>query len=255
MTTTSSMTSALSAAMSAAQSAAATNSSVSTTTSSSASSSSNALASLSSNYSTFLTLLTTQLKNQDPSSPMSSDSFTSELAQFAGVEQQVQTNTNLQTLIDLTQDGQESSNLSLVGETAIATTSELPLQSGAANVSFTTTSAEPIAIAITNSAGTLVKTEELTSAAGSNTWTWDGVDNSGNQLSDGSYNIAIETSDSAGNTTAVPFTVSGKVTGVTSGDGVIYVDMGASQVDMSKVSSFSGTSASSSASSATSSGA
>ncbi|MBV1836140.1 flagellar hook assembly protein FlgD [Acetobacter estunensis] len=258
-TSTSSTTSLLSATVTAARSATATN--VATNTSSTTSddtdtTDSNALSSLASNYTTFLTLLTTQLKNQDPSSPMSSDSFTTELAQFAGVEQQVATNTNLKTLISLTEDGQQSSNMSLVGKTATATTSELPLQNGSSQISFTTTSAEPIAIAVTDSSGNVVQTAEYTSTVGTNTWTWNGTDTSGNQLSDGSYNIAVETADSSGNTSAVPFQVTGSVTGVTRDGTTLYVEMGASKIDMSDVTSFSdaSSSSSSSSSSATSSG-
>src|ERR1700750_1931741 len=59
----------------------------------------NAMAQLSGNFSTFLTLLTTQLKNQDPMSPMDSNQFTQQLVEFSQVEQQIDTNTNLKTLI------------------------------------------------------------------------------------------------------------------------------------------------------------
>src|SRR5215467_712798 len=59
----------------------------------------NAMADLSSNFSTFLTLLTTQLKNQDPTSPMDSNQFTQQLVMYSQVEQQINTNTNLKSLI------------------------------------------------------------------------------------------------------------------------------------------------------------
>ncbi|MFT8718651.1 flagellar hook assembly protein FlgD [Acetobacter sp.] len=255
-TTTDSTTSLLSTAVSSARSAATTNAASITSASSTdtSSSSTSALASLSGNFTTFLTLLTTQLKNQDPSSPMSSDTFTSELAQFAGVEQQVATNTNLQTLISLTENGQQSTDMALVGKTAQASTTQLPLQNGTSSISFTTTSAEPIAIAVTDSSGNVVKTDELTSTAGTNTWTWNGTSDSGSQLTDGSYNIAVETEDGSGNTSAVPFTVTGTVTGVTNNSGTMYVKMGDSLVDMSDVKSFtdaSSTTASTSSSSTT----
>src|ERR1041384_3489632 len=57
------------------------------------------MAQLSSNFSTFLQLLTTQLKNQDPTAPMDSNQFTQQLVEFSQVEQQIDTNTNLKTLI------------------------------------------------------------------------------------------------------------------------------------------------------------
>src|ERR1700759_4600158 len=58
-----------------------------------------AMKQLSGNFSTFLTLLTTQLKNQDPTSPMDSNAFTQQLVMYSQVEQQIDTNTNLKTLI------------------------------------------------------------------------------------------------------------------------------------------------------------
>ena len=54
---------------------------------------------LSGNFSTFLTLLTTQLQNQDPMNPMDSNQFTQQLVEFSQVEQQINTNDNLKTII------------------------------------------------------------------------------------------------------------------------------------------------------------
>ena len=56
---------------------------------------------LASNFETFLTLLTTQMKNQDPLSPMDSNQFTAQLTQMAGVEQQLLTNDLLTSLLRL----------------------------------------------------------------------------------------------------------------------------------------------------------
>ncbi|MCE2576815.1 flagellar hook assembly protein FlgD [Komagataeibacter sp. FNDCR2] len=215
--------------------------SASSSTGTSASSSSSALASLADNYTTFLTLLTTQLKNQDPSSPMSTDTFTSELAQFAGVEQQVETNQNLATLISLNEDSQMTSDTSLVGQTATADSTTLPLQNGSASLSFNGTSGETVAIAVANASGTIVKDAVVTANSGTNTWTWDGTDNSGNTLSNGAYSVAVETIDSTGTTSAVPFTVNGTITGVTKGTSDMEVEMGTADIPMSEVTNISGT--------------
>jgi flagellar basal-body rod modification protein FlgD len=231
----------LNAAEQAAKTNAATTSSSSSTgaTASTASATaSSALASIAGNFNSFLTMLTTQLQNQDPSSPMDSDQFTTEIAQFAGVQQQVNTNTNLGQLISLTQAGQVASGSSLVGETATFTGTQIPLQSGSGQIAFTTASAEPIAIAITNASGNVVRSVQETSTAGSNSWTWDGKDDSGNSLANGTYGIAVETQDSAGNTTAVPFTMTGTVTGVSkASSGDVMLQMGSDSVDMNTVSS------------------
>ena len=62
-----------------------------------------ALNSLSANFGDFLNLLMTQLQNQDPTSPLDTNQFTSELVQFCSVEQQIDTNTSLTQLIQATQ--------------------------------------------------------------------------------------------------------------------------------------------------------
>ena len=70
---------------------------------------------LSANFDTFLTLLTTQLKNQDPTSPMESDKFTDQLSQFAQVEQGIQSNKNLENLLAMQSQQRQLSALSYVG--------------------------------------------------------------------------------------------------------------------------------------------
>jgi len=71
---------------------------------------------IASNFTTFLQLLTTQLQNQDPLSPMDTNQFTQQLVEFAGVEQQMKTNTSLGTLVTLQQAAQTTSALALVGD-------------------------------------------------------------------------------------------------------------------------------------------
>ena len=236
-TTISSSTDLLSAAEAAAKKANTANA-ASSASSASNSTSGDALSSLTSNYNQFLTLLTTQLQNQDPTSPMSSDTFTGELAQFAGVEQQIQTNTNLTQLLSLNQDSQVSQGTSLVGRQAVASSSQLPLQNGSAELRINAKIAETVGIAITDSAGSVVKTQTLSLAAGTTNWSWNGQDESGNTLPDGSYSIAVVTQDGSGNTTAVPFSVVGTITGVSKdASNGINVDIGASTIDMSKVTS------------------
>jgi len=70
---------------------------------------------LAGNFDTFLQLLTTQLQNQDPLSPFDTNQFTQQLVEFAGVEQQVNMNTNMQTLIAMQQTTEATSALQLVG--------------------------------------------------------------------------------------------------------------------------------------------
>ena len=85
------------------------NSTNSSSSSSSSNSANSSLDQLASNFNSFLTLLTTQLQNQDPLSPMDTNQFTQQLVEFAGVQQQVDMNTNMQTLISLQQTSEAAS--------------------------------------------------------------------------------------------------------------------------------------------------
>jgi flagellar basal-body rod modification protein FlgD len=196
-----------------------------------------ALTGLGSNFSTFLTMLMTQLKNQDPTSPLDSSQFTSELVQFSSVEQQINTNTNLTQLIQLTQASQVEQSSALLNKPATVTSTQLSLQNGASTVNFNTTSAEPIAISVMNASGAQVASATTTSNAGSNTWSWNGQSSSGATLPDGAYTVTVNTLSSTGTATAVPFTVTGTVTGVQNVSGVVQLQMGGLTVPFTAVQS------------------
>src|SRR5450432_1070196 len=72
---------------------------------------------LAGNFNDFLKLLTTQLQHQDPTSPLDPNQFTQELVQFASVEQQINTNKSLGTMISLQQTQQAASALTFLGAT------------------------------------------------------------------------------------------------------------------------------------------
>ncbi|WP_025885176.1 flagellar hook assembly protein FlgD [Asaia prunellae] len=214
------------------------NSSSSGSSSDSSSAASLGLSSLASNYTTFLTLLTTQLQHQDPSSPMSSDSFTSELVQFAGTEQQVQTNTKLSSLISLNESSQLSAGSQWIGQVATATSTTLPLQNSSASLSFSATKGQTVAIAISDSSGKIVKTDTGTAASSTNNWSWNGTDNSGTQLADGAYSVSVKTIDSTGTTSDLPFTIKGTVTGVHKGSSDLEVEMGQTSIPLANITNF-----------------
>jgi flagellar basal-body rod modification protein FlgD len=200
----------------------------------------NALSSLTNNFSSFLSLLMTQLKNQDPSSPMDSNTFTTELVQFSSVEQQITTNSSLTSLIQATQGSEVIQATGVVGKSVTVDSSQIALQGGTGALGFNTASAEPIAISITNSAGVDVKDASLTSTAGANSWTWDGTSNSGATLPDGAYTVTVSGTAAGAAAAAVPFTVTGTATGVTNTNGAVSLQLGGVSVDFSKVVSVAG---------------
>src|SRR5690349_13319666 len=180
-----------------------------TASSSASQSSNNALSSLSSNFGDFLKLLMTQLKNQDPSSPLDTNQFTSELVQFSGVEQQINTNSSLTQLIQLTQAGEIMQSSAMVGKTASVTSDHLPLQNGSAQLQFTAPSAEPVTITISDDSGKKISETTVSAQKGQNSWTWDGTNSAGTQVADGSYRVAVTSSASGATAAALPFTVQG----------------------------------------------
>src|SRR5712672_1963913 len=88
------------------------------------------------NFNSFLQLLTTQLKNQNPLDPLDTNQFTQQLVQFAGVEQQMNMNTQLQTLVSLQQTAQNSQALGFVGKTVMVSGATAPLTNGQAQWTF-----------------------------------------------------------------------------------------------------------------------
>ncbi len=196
-----------------------------------------ALNSLSSNFGDFLNLLMTQLQNQDPTSPLDSNQFTSELVQFSSVEQQINTNTSLTQLIQLTQAGEVMQASAMTGKQVTVTSTQVPLQNGTGTINFTAPGAEPVAIAIYNSSGAQLYDATLTSVTGQNTFTWNGKDSSGNTVPDGAYKVAAIGANSDGTTSALPFTVTGTATGVLSNSTGMQLELGALDVAFSAVTS------------------
>ncbi len=193
------------------------------------------LGSLSGNLSSFLKLLMTQLQNQDPTSPLDTNQFTSQLVQYASVEQQINANTSLTTLIGLTQTGDVLQSSAMLGKSVTATSDTMPLQDGAAAANFTATAALPTTIAVTDAAGYQVYSQTLTSAVGGNAWKWDGHAADGRQLPDGAYGVTVTADNVDGSASSLPFTVTGKVTGTTQSQGAVQVQLGTVSVAFANV--------------------
>ncbi len=202
----------------------------------SATSGSTALASLSSNFSDFLQMLRSQLQNQDPTSPMDTSQFTSELVEFSGVEQQINTNTSLTQLIQLTQAGEVMQASAMNGKQVTVTSDHVPLQNGQGTIQFTTQTAEPVDILVYDSNGNKLSDNMMMSTAGTNTWTWNGTNSSGATVPDGSYQVAVVAAAANGTTSAVATNVVGTATGVQSeSNGSLELELGALSVPFSQV--------------------
>jgi flagellar basal-body rod modification protein FlgD len=173
----------------------------------------NAMAQLSGNFSTFLTLLTTQLKNQDPLSPMDSNQFTQQLVEFSQVEQQINTNTSLGTLISQGNTNNAAYATNYLGKQISIVNGQASLSGGAANWTYNlATEASTTQLTVTNAAGKVVYTGTGETGAGNHAFAWNGKDNNGNQLADGAYKLTVTAADSAGTNVTSSVASAGTVT-------------------------------------------
>ena len=139
----------------------------------------------------FLTLLTAQLRYQDPLSPMESTEFTSQLVQFASVEQSIRINDQLETLIEMQRNDDSATALGYIGHTVEVPGNVVTLKGGHAEIAYILDeNARTTAISILDSAGQLVLAANGETVAGKHHFVWNGTSNTGVQLPDGEYRIA-----------------------------------------------------------------
>jgi flagellar basal-body rod modification protein FlgD len=208
-----------------------------TTNASGASNSNDAMNQLSGNFSTFLTLLTTQLKDQDPTSPMDSSTFTQQLVEYSQVEQQIDSNTNLQTLINQGQTQSGAYATSYLGKTVTVSGGQAPLTGGTASWNYTLgTTAANTTLSVTNSTGQTVYSGPGATQQGANTFNWNGQDNNGNQQPDGTYTLSVTAAASDGTAITSNVTSSGIVSEVNMTGGTPQLVIGAMNVGLSSIS-------------------
>ncbi len=184
----------------------------------------------------FLTLLTSQLKNQDPLSPMDSTEFTNQLVQFAQVEQQINSNESLTNLIGLSQQNIVTNSVNYIGRTVEANSSGVPLQGGKAKMAYGLLSdAQSVSVVIRDTSGQIVYSQIGNKTKGVHALEWDGKSSTGQQLPDGTYSLQV-TALSKDDTPVESYTtVFGKVTGVTTKDGATLVVMDKLGVPVDKI--------------------
>ena len=156
------------------------------------------------NFQTFLTLLTTQLKNQNPMDPLDTNQFTAQLVQFAQVEQQLKSNTQLGTLVSLQQTAQNGAALNFVGQTVDVDGTTTALADGNATWQLSVPKPSTATITIKNATGVQVYSGTRPLNTGTQPFTWDGKDTSGLQWPDGNYTISVTAQDASGKPVTIP---------------------------------------------------
>ena len=195
---------------------------------------------LAGNFNTFLTLLTTQLQNQDPLDPLDTNQFTQQLVEFASVEQQVNMNSNLQTLITMQQTSQSLQALQLVGAnvTINSNTAALSNATGSpATWGFSSPSPATGAVTITSSTGQVAYTGTVSLTSGNQSFTWSGKGNNGVTWPDGNYTLSIAATGANGQAVTVSTQVQGTVTAVNVNQNPPQVTVGGQSYPISSIQS------------------
>ena len=192
--------------------------------------------SIADNFDTFLTLLTTQLKNQNPLDPLDTNQFTQQMVQFTSVEQQLKTNSFLESLTNSAQNGSNVQAVSFIGRKITAAGAQSNLSNGSATWEYSLDRDAPNSrVTITDSLGNTVSSEELSLSGGTGQYVWNGHDSSGNQYPDGAYSITIQARDSNNSPVTATTRISGVVSGVDlSGKEPVLLVNGA-QVNLSSI--------------------
>lgn len=169
------------------------------------------------NFETFLKLLTTQLKNQDPLNPMDGTAFTEQIATFANLEQNIASNKNLEALVQQNNYGAQTLAMSYIGKDALikgdvtATDGEMPVE---LNYVLESSSANTVIEVIEPGTNTVIATLEGSDYEGKNTVIWDSTDVNGDAVPAGFYKFRVSSVDATGENVAVDEYTYGQVLAV-----------------------------------------
>ena len=156
------------------------------------------------------------MQNQNPLDPLDTNQFTQQLVEFAGVQQQLNTNDSLATLVSLQQTAQSTQALGFVGKTAVVNGSTAALSNSTATWELSVPSASDVTIYDhqQHRPDGLHRHLQRGGAGNNQPFTWNGKGNDGTQWPDGNYTMTATAKDSANNTVAVTTQVQGVVTSV-----------------------------------------
>ena len=226
------------AAQTAAKTAAAASASTTAKTTGSSSTTSTAASSakLTQDYNSFLKLLTTQMQNQDPLSPMESTEFTNQLVQFSQVEQQISQNTKLDKLVSLQNNNQTQASLGFIGLDVEATGNAFSYDGNPVKMSYTLPeTSTSTKIQIKNEKGVIVRTMDGVRSTSRQELTWDGKKSDGSAAPAGNYTMSVVAPKSDNKLMTATTTVFGRVSGIEAGNGVTTLMMGKVPVKMEDV--------------------
>lgn len=192
---------------------------------------------LADDFAQFLNLLTVQLQNQDPLEPMETNEFTNQLVAFTGVEQQINTNQKLDSLVSLQLNTALTSALSYVGLDVSYLGTDLYYDGTTPGVINYALSGDALKadINILDADGNVVFTAEAAKSAGANEFVWDGSLSGGGLASPGTYSVRVDALDADDRPVQSSIVVQGRVFGVETQNGQIFALVGERAVPVSSI--------------------
>jgi len=167
------------------------------------------------NFDTFLSLLTTQLKNQDPTKPLDTNEFTQQLIQYTEVEQLLQSNKKLEALVQLSSANTSVALIGYVGKEITTKGDTTTLANGTASWQIDSpANSGSVTYVVKDADGNEVFSTNGELKSGKNTFNWDGTTSTGGTAEPGNYSLTVTAVDAAQDPLTVAVSVKGLVDGV-----------------------------------------
>ena len=172
-------------------------------------------ASVTDNFDTFLSLLTTQLQNQDPTKPLDTNEMTQQLIQYSEVEQLLQSNKKLEALLSLSSANASMAMIGYVGKEITTKGDTAELANGSANWQLNIpSSSSDVTYVVKDADGNEVFSTTGALNSGENSFSWDGTTSTGGTADPGNYSLTVTALDASSDPVAVAISVKGLVDGV-----------------------------------------
>lgn len=191
---------------------------------------------LADDFSTFLTLLTTQLQNQDPTEPLDTNEFTNQLVQFTSVEQQIRSNQNLENLGSLLSAQNFSASASLLGQNALTETNRVHSDGTGATWEYDLpATAERVTLSVRDADGNVVFEQAGDTAQGRHDFVWPGVNALGQSAGAGTFELEVNALTAENGSISAQIFSIGRVNSVRSGANGPQFEVGPNEVNQSDI--------------------
>jgi len=185
----------------------------------------------------FMNLLVVQLQNQNPLEPMDSSQMAAQMAQLGSLQALTNMNTSIQQMVNYLASTNSMNAAQLIGKTVEATGKNLSIDSGVVSgASYQLSNPGTVTIKIYDASGQLVRTIDDGAKDGSKQQlNWDGKDQNGVKLPDGTYTFQVSAVDKTGQPVTASSWMVGTVKGVSFENGITYLTVGSGKITLSDI--------------------